>query len=165
MANLSKRSSSFNFFTSFWGDLTRDELHAVMRLRIDVFVVEQNCPYPELDGKDLKSIHVYAFKSDDDISVGDAAAATVRICAPGLSYSEPSIGRVATRTDCRGIGLGIEIMNLAIAQCDKEYPGLGVRISAQCYLEKFYADLGFKSTGETYLEDDIPHVQMFRASR
>jgi ElaA protein len=72
---------------------------------------------------------------------------------------------VATRSDCRGIGLGIEIMNLAIAECDKEYPGLGIRISAQCYLEKFYADLGFKSTGETYLEDDIPHIQMFRASR
>ena len=68
MPNLSKRSSSFNFFTSLWGDLTRDELHAIMRLRIDVFVVEQDCPYPELDGKDLKSIHVYAFKSDDDIA-------------------------------------------------------------------------------------------------
>ena len=165
MPNLSKRASSFNFFTSLWGDLTRDELHAIMRLRIDVFVVEQDCPYPELDGKDLKSIHVYAFKSDDDETSGDAAAATVRICAPGLSYSEPSIGRVATRPDCRGVGLGIEIMNRAIAECDKHYPDLGIRISAQCYLEKFYADLGFKSTGEAYLEDDIPHIQMFRASR
>ena len=165
MSNLSKNTSSFNFFTSCWGDLTRDALHAILRLRIDVFVVEQNCPYSELDGKDLKSIHVYAFKSDDDMTSGDAAAATVRICAPGLSYSEPSIGRVATRSDCRGGGLGIEIMNRAIAECDTQYPGLGIRISAQCYLEKFYTDLGFESTGETYLEDDIPHIQMFRASR
>ena len=165
MTNLSKLSSSFNFHTSSWGDLSRDELHAIIRLRIDVFVVEQNCPYPELDGKDLKSMHVYAFKSNDDISSGDSAAATVRICAPGENYSEPSIGRVATRTDCRGIGLGIEIMNLAIAECDSQYPGLGIRISAQCYLENFYVDLGFESTGETYLEDNIPHVQMFRASR
>jgi ElaA protein len=164
MSNLSKNTSSFNFFTSFWGDLTRDELHAIMRLRIDVFVVEQDCPYPELDGKDVQSIHVYAFKSDDAISAGDAAAATIRICAPEESYSEPSIGRVATRMDCRGVGLGIEIMNRAIAECDTQYPGLGIRISAQCYLEKFYTDLGFKSTGETYLEDDIPHIQMFRAS-
>jgi ElaA protein len=165
MPNLSKRSSSFNFFTSLWGNLSRDALHAILRLRIDVFVVEQNCPYSELDGKDLKSIHVYAFKSDDDMTSGDAAAATVRICAPGLSYSEPSIGRVATRSDCRGSGLGIKIMNRAIAECDKQYPGLGIRISAQCYLEKFYTDLGFESTGEIYLEDDIPHIQMFRASR
>jgi len=165
MPNLSKLASSFSFFTSSWGDLSRDKLHAILRLRIDVFVVEQDCPYPELDGKDLKSIHVYAFKSDDDISSGDSAAAIIRICAPGVNYSEPSIGRVATRTDCRGIGLGIEIMNRAIAECDKQYQGLGIRISAQCYLEKFYADLGFESTGETYLEDDIPHIQMFRASR
>ena len=165
MPNLSKHSSSLNFFTSLWGDLSRDKLHAILRLRIDVFVVEQDCPYSELDGKDLKSIHVYAFKSDDDMSSGASAAATVRICAPGLSYSEPSIGRVATRSDCRGVGLGIEIMNRAISECDKHYPDLGIRISAQCYLEKFYADLGFKSTGEPYLEDDIPHIQMFRASR
>jgi len=165
MPNLSKNTSSFKFFTSLWGDLSRDDFHAILRLRIDVFVVEQDCPYPELDGKDLKSIHVYAFKSDDDMSSGASAAATVRICAPGLSYSEPSIGRVATRSDCRGVGLGIEIMNRAISECDKHYPDLGIRISAQCYLEKFYADLGFKSTGEPYLEDDIPHIQMFRASR
>ena len=165
MPNLSKNTSSFNFFTSLWGDLSRDDFHAILRLRIDVFVVEQDCPYPELDGKDLKSIHVYAFKSEDDMSSGASAAATVRICAPGLSYSEPSIGRVATRSDCRGVGLGIEIMNRAISECDKHYPDLGIRISAQCYLEKFYADLGFKSTGEPYLEDDIPHIQMFRASR
>jgi len=164
MPNQSKLASLFNFFTSSWGDLTRDELHSILRLRIDVFVVEQDCPYPELDGKDLQSIHVYAFKSDDAISAGDAAAATIRICAPGENYSEPSIGRVATRMDCRGVGLGIEIMNRAIAECDTQYPGLGIRISAQCYLEKFYTDLGFKSTGETYLEDDIPHIQMFRAS-
>ena len=165
MPNRSKLSSSFNFFTSSWSDLTRDELHAILRLRIDVFVVEQNCPYPELDGKDLKSIHVYAVESDNDIASGEAAAATIRICAPGENYSEPSIGRVATRIDCRGIGLGIEVMNRAIAECDKQYSGLGIRISAQCYLEKFYADLGFESTGETYLEDEIPHIQMFRASR
>jgi len=165
MSNLSKLTSSFNFLTSTWSDLSRDELHAIIRLRIDVFVVEQDCPYPELDGKDLESIHVYAFKSDDDISSGDSAAATIRICAPGVNYSEPSIGRVATRTDCRGIGLGIEVMKRAIAECDKQYPGLGIRISAQCYLDKFYADLGFESTGETYLEDGIPHIQMFRASR
>jgi ElaA protein len=161
---MSKLSSSFNFFSSSWKDLSRDDFHAIMRLRIDVFVVEQNCPYPDLDGNDLKSIQVYAIKSGDKVNTGDSVAATLRICAPGVSYSEPSIGRVATRQDCRGIGLGIEIMKRAIAECEKQYPGLGIRISAQCYLDKFYSDLGFISTGETYLEDNIPHIQMFRAN-
>jgi ElaA protein len=161
---MSQLSSSFIFHSSSWDDLSRDDFHAIMRLRIDVFVVEQNCPYPDLDGRDLKSIHVYAIKSGDEVNSGDSVDATLRICAPGVIYSEPSIGRVATRQDCRGIGLGIEIMNRAIVLCEKQYPGLGIRISAQLYLEKFYSDLGFISTGDTYLEDNIPHVQMFRAS-
>ena len=152
----------YSFHTSSWSDLTRDQFHSIVRLRIDVFVVEQNCPYPELDTKDLKSIQVYALKSDENIVLGDSAVACVRICSPGVSYPEPSIGRVATRPDCRKIGLGIDIMKRAIDTCESAYPGLGIRISAQCYLEKFYSDLGFFSTGDTYLEDDIPHIQMFR---
>ncbi|HHZ96069.1 MAG TPA: GNAT family N-acetyltransferase [Flavobacteriales bacterium] len=156
-------SESFQFFCKPWDELSRDELHALIRLRIDVFVVEQNCPYPDLDGKDLRSHHVYAIKRGDDIASGTSASATIRICAPGVSYDDPSLGRVVTSTTCRGQGLGISIMNLAIAECNKLYPGHGIRISAQCYLEKFYSDLGFVSTGETYLEDDIPHIQMFRA--
>ena len=154
----------YSFYTSSWSDLTREEFHSIVRLRIDVFVVEQDCPYPELDAKDLKSIQVYALKSDENIASGDSAAACVRICAPGVSYPEPSIGRVATRPDCRKMGLGIEIMKRAIGACESAYPGQGIRISAQCYLEKFYANLGFSSTGETYLEDNIPHIQMFRPS-
>jgi ElaA protein len=154
----------YSFHSSSWSDLTRDQFHSIVRLRIDVFVVEQDCPYPELDAKDLKSIQVYALKSDENIASGDSAAACVRICAPGVSYPEPSIGRVATRPDCRKMGLGIEIMKIAIDACESAYPGQGIRISAQCYLEKFYANLGFSSTGETYLEDNIPHIQMFRPS-
>jgi len=154
----------YSFHTSPWSDLTRDQFHSIVRLRIDVFVVEQDCPYPELDAKDLKSIHVYALKSDENIASGDSAVACVRICAPGVSYAEPSIGRVATRPNCRRMGLGIEIMKRAIVACESAYPGQGVRISAQCYLEKFYSELGFSSTGQTYLEDNIPHIQMFRPS-
>jgi ElaA protein len=154
----------FSFHNSSWSDLTRDQFHSIVRLRIDVFVVEQDCPYPELDSKDLKSIQVYALKIDENIALGTSAAACVRICSPGVSYPEPSIGRVATRPDCRKIGLGIDIMNRAIDVCESAYPGQGIRISAQCYLEKFYSDLGFSATGETYLEDDIRHIQMFRPS-
>jgi ElaA protein len=154
----------YSFHTSSWLDLTRDQFHSILRLRINVFVVEQDCPYPELDAKDFKSIQVYALKIDENIVLGDSAVACVRICAPGVSYPEPSIGRVATRPDCRKTGLGIEIMKRAIDACESAYPGQGIRISAQCYLEKFYSNLGFSSTGETYLEDDIRHIQMFRSS-
>lgn len=154
----------YTFHSATWSELSRDQFHAIIRLRIDVFVVEQDCPYPDLDAKDLKSIQVYALKTDENIALGDSAVACIRICAPGVSYPEPSIGRVATRPDSRKIGLGIEIMNQAIDICESNYPGQGIRISAQCYLEKFYSNLGFVSTGETYLEDNIPHVQMFRES-
>ena len=154
----------YSFHTSSWSDLTRDQFHSIVRLRISVFVVEQDCPYPELDTKDLSSIHVYALRIGENIALGDSAVACVRICAPGISYPEPSIGRVATRPDCRKIGLGLDIMKRAIDACESAYPGQGIRISAQCYLEKFYSDLGFSSTGETYLEDDIRHIQMFRPS-
>ena len=146
-----------------WDKLTRDELHAIVRLRIDVFVVDQDCPYPDLDGKDLNSLHVFSMREGESPESGASAASYIRICAPGVSYKEPSIGRVATALDRRGKGLGQEIMRVAIEECEKQWPGEGIRISAQCYLDKFYGDLGFVSTGEQYLEDNLPHIQMFRA--
>ena len=143
-----------------WSQLDRDELHALLRLRIDVFVLEQDCPYSELDGKDLRSIHVWA--SDTEEAKGGAAACCTRVLAPGVSYKEPSIGRVATRSDLRGTGLGKDLMHRSLDVCEREWPGEAVRISAQCYLERFYRDLGFVPCGETYLEDGIPHVEMLR---
>ena len=156
--------TNFKFKVVTWENLSRDELHAILRLRLNVFILEQECSYEDLDTKDLKSTQVFAIKKGDDISVGDSASACLRICAPGVIYPEPSIGRVATRLDCRKIGLGIEIMNRAIDICESTYPGQGIRISAQLYLENFYSDLGFIASGETYLEDEIPHIQMFRPS-
>ena len=152
-----------NFKVLSWDQLTRDELHAVLRLRIDIFVVDQDCPYPDLDGKDLNSVHVFSMREGESPVSGVSAASYIRICAPGVSYKEPSIGRVATALDRRGKGLGQEVMKRAIEECDKLWPGQGIRISAQCYLEKFYGDLGFVSTGEQYLEDDLPHIQMCRS--
>ena len=145
---------------SEWKDLSRDELHACLRLRIDVFVVEQNCPYPELDGKDQHSLHL--FTENKDYSKGKSVEAYLRIVKPGISYDEPSIGRVATAKSARGKGLGKEIMQKALEFCSKRWPNSGVRISAQEYLVKFYEDLGFKVSSEPYLEDDIPHVQMYK---
>lgn len=148
---------------SSWLDLSRDEFHAILRLRIDVFVVEQNCPYPDLDGKDLNSLHVYLLKECETAASGASAAAYLRICNPGVSYKEPSIGRVVTATDERGKAFGKLIMQKAIEVCSDKWPNQGIRISAQKYLTKFYSDLGFEVCSEPYLEDDIPHVQMFRA--
>ena len=84
---------------------------------------------------------------------------------PGVSYAEPSIGRVATRRDRRSEGLGKELMERSIEVCERTWPGQDIRISAQCYLEAWYGDLGFASVGEPYLEDGIPHIQMLRSAR
>ena len=146
-----------------WRELTRDEFHAIVRLRVDVFVLEQDCPYADLDGKDQRSWHVWA--EDQSLSTGASAAAYARLLAPGVSYAEPSIGRVATRRDCRGEGLGKNLMERSILTTEQLWPGQGVRISAQCYLEDWYGELGFTSVGEPYLEDGIPHIQMLRSAR
>lgn len=131
-----------------------------MRLRSEVFVVEQNCVYLDLDDKDAQSIHLFA--CEDGAVPGAAARAVVRLVPPGVSYEEPSIGRVAIDLASRGSGLGEELMMRAIHACYRTWPGFGIRISAQQYLIGFYERLGFSSVGEGYLEDDIPHIQMFR---
>tara|TARA_B100000427_G_C15516336_1_gene598355 strand:+ start:408 stop:875 length:468 start_codon:yes stop_codon:yes gene_type:complete len=153
---------SRSYKISEWKDLSRDELHACLRLRIDVFVVEQDCPYPELDEKDQNSLHVFANNNHEEFSKGKAVDAYLRICKPGICYKEPSIGRVSTSINVRGQGLGLEIMRKGIEECYKRWPNLGIRISAQEYLIKFYEGLGFNVCSEPYLEDNIPHVQMFR---
>ena len=145
-----------------WTELTRDELHAILRLRIDVFVVEQDCPYPDLDGKDFNSDHIFMLKEGEDASSGASAAAYIRVCHPGVSYKEQAIGRVVTAQDERRKALGKRIMQAGIEYCNKKWSGQGIRISAQKYLIKFYEELDFEVCSEPYLEDDIPHVQMLR---
>lgn len=145
-----------------WEALTGDEWHAMVRLRVDVFVVEQDCPYPDLDGKDLRAWHVWGEK--EPVAKGSAAVAYARILAPGVSYAEPSIGRVATRRDQRGKGIGKELMRRSIEVAEQTWPGQDIRISAQCYLEGWYEELGFVAVGSPYLEDDIPHIQMVKSS-
>lgn len=149
------------WFAKPWSDLSRDELHALVRLRVDVFVVEQDCPYSDLDGKDLRAWHIWA--EEEPMPKGASAVACARILAPGVGYKEPSIGRVATRRDRRGEGLGAELMKRAIDVAERLWPDQSIRISAQCYLEDWYGELGFSSVGESYLEDGIPHVQMLRS--
>ena len=129
--------------------------HNLLELRINVFVVEQNCPYPEIDQKDPKSHHVIG-------EIDGKVIAVARIVSPGVSYPEVSIGRVATAENYRNKGLGIELMNKTIEAIKDIYGNVPIRISAQSYLLKFYSNLGFKPTGKEYLEDGIPHLEMIR---
>lgn len=131
------------------------EFHQLIQLRIDVFVVEQNCPYPELDGKDTLSgvHHLMGFKDGELI-------ACARLLAAGISYDNPSLGRLATKMSMRGNGLGHQLLAQALLQCEELWPSQTVDISAQEHLAKFYQGYGFKTISEMYLEDDIPHITM-----
>ncbi len=136
------------------GSLSADQLHRILGLRAEVFVLEQNCAYVDPDAKDRVSHHLWAEDSQGQV------AAVARVVPPGTSYAEPSIGRVATSSSVRGTGLGRELMRRALLEAERLYPGKELVISAQCYLEGFYADFAFVPEGEAYEEDGIPHIQM-----
>ena len=138
-----------------FGELDKEELYQALQLRAAIFVVEQECAYQDLDGKDHKALHVLGKEN------GELVAYT-RIFGPGHYFDDASIGRVAVRRDFRGKGLGLEIMQASLEVAASRYPGASITLSAQQYLEAFYHDLGFRSIGETYLEDGIPHIRMVR---
>ena len=136
-------------------ELSLSELYAVMRLRQEVFVVEQDCPYLDADAKDQASYHVLG----EDVR-GQLQAYT-RLVPRGVSYADyPSIGRVVTSAAVRGQGEGYPLMRFSIAQCRKLFGDQPIKISAQSHLQGYYGKLGFATTGEAYLEDGIPHVGM-----
>jgi len=133
--------------------LTTKELFEIYKLRSEVFIVEQNCAYQDVDDKDLSALHVMLFS-------GPELAGYSRILPPGISYSEPSIGRVALRKKFRNKGSGKVLMKQSLNKTLELFKNQNIVISAQSYLIKFYNGLGFVQEGEEYLEDDIPHVQM-----
>ncbi len=138
---------------SAFKDLSTIQLFDMYQLRQAVFVVEQDCPYQDCDQKDKKSHHLFAY--DKEVLV-----AYLRIVSPGVSYKEPSIGRVLTKLSYRKNGYGIELMERGIEFCNSYYTGKSIRISAQQYLLPFYRSLGFRALGDVYLEDNIPHMEM-----
>lgn len=138
----------------YYSDLTINEFHDIIALRLEAFVVEQNCSYLDLDGKDKKSYHVICRDGKGDI------VATARILPPNLAYKEASIGRVVINEKLRGKGVGHELMQNAVDFSQVEFGVSPVKISAQKHLEQFYEKHNFKSTGNEYLEDEIPHVEM-----
>lgn len=129
-------------------------LYAILKLRSEVFVVEQNCVYLDLDDKDQGSHHLYGLCGEDLV-------AYARILPPGLSYEQmSSIGRVVSSPAYRRTGAGRKLMTEAISMTRTLYPGQDIKIGAQLYLLDFYASFGFQPAGDTYLEDGIPHIPM-----
>jgi ElaA protein len=134
-------------------ELTVVELYAILQLRNEVFSVEQNCVYQDADDKDQKSFHLAGWD-------GNKLVAYCRILPKGLSYADASIGRVVTSPVYRKTGCGRLLMAKAIVQTLSQFTCSKITISAQFYLTNFYESLGFTAFGATYLEDDIPHIEM-----
>jgi ElaA protein len=133
------------------------ELQYIYMARQQVFCVEQRCPYLDADGRDESCWHLAAWSGEQRMPVAYA-----RVLDPGVKYPEPAIGRVLTFGAGRGIGLGRVLVQRAVAKAVAEYPGRGIRLSAQSHLEGFYCSEGFRPVGEVYLEDGIPHIEMCR---
>ena len=142
------------FASSSYDQLSRQTLYEILALRAAVFVVEQNCPYQDVDGKDIEAIHLMGYEKSQLV-------AYARILPKGVAYQDYiSIGRVVTATAVRGKGYGHALVKKAIEVAKSTYPKNAIKISAQAHLETFYKTHGFMPTGEAYLEDDIPHIGM-----
>ena len=133
-------------------ELNKTELYQIAQLRIAVFVVEQDCPYPDLDDMDQESLHVW-------IRDGNEIVSYLRITPPGLRFVEPSLGRIVTKQNYRSKGFAENLIKQAINYIYAEKPE-AIRISAQSYLEKYYEKFGFFKASDEYLEDNIPHIEM-----
>ncbi len=136
-------------------DLTIQELYDLLQLRSEVFVVEQDCVYQDIDGKDDEALHILGFKNDKIV-------AYTRCFKPGYYFKEAAIGRVVVKDSERNYGYGHEIMKASQEAISKHYHTTNIKLSAQQYLIKFYEFHGYKTTGEGYLEDGIPHIAMLK---
>ncbi len=134
-------------------ELTTDELYALLRLRSEVFVVEQNCVFLDMDNKDQESLHLMGF-------LNEQLVAYTRLMPAGLVYDLPSIGRVVTSASVRGSGTGRLLMQKSIEEIRKISGQSPIKIGAQLYLKDFYSSLGFAQTSGIYLEDGIEHIEM-----
>jgi ElaA protein len=134
--------------------LTLNELYSLLALRIKVFVIEQDCIYQDLDGKDAACFHLMGLDEAQNL------LATARILPAGVSYPEVAIGRVTIDESARGTGEGHQLMQACMDFIRQTYGAVPVTLSAQKHLENFYASHHFTSTGKEYLEDGIPHVEM-----
>jgi ElaA protein len=133
--------------------LDAGRLYTILQLRQKVFIVEQACVYNDLDGLDQDSMHLCAWH-------GERLLAYMRCLPPGLDYRESAMGRIVVSPDARGLKLGRELVRRGIQLNQSSWPGSGIRIGAQAYLEDFYRELGFVTDSDVYDEDGIPHIKM-----
>lgn len=145
------------FITKHFSELTNSELYHFLRLRNEVFVVEQKCLYQDIDGKDLWAHHVLGY-------VEESLAAYTRLLAPGISYPEASIGRVIVAEAFRGSGLGIQLMEESVRRCYELFGNLPIRICAQTHLVDFYQSVGFIPVTDSFNHEGIPHTEMLKAA-
>ena len=136
-------------------ELSTQELYDLLQLRSEIFVVEQNCVYQDIDGKDQEALHLLGYKNN-------VLVAYTRCFPPGVYFEEPAIGRVLVRRSERMNSYGHEIMKASIEALEQRFPGTSIKLSAQTYLQAFYESHGFQKSGEGYLEDGIPHIPMLR---
>ena len=143
-----------NWLVKPFSEITAIEFHDLIQLRLKVFVIEQNCVYLDVDGKDKKCYHVLCRDGKGKV------VATARIVPPGISYTELSIGRVVVDQSLRGTGAGHTLIEKCKEYIKEEFGDVAIRISAQKHLEGYYGKHNFIATGKEYLEDDIPHSEM-----
>ena len=138
-----------------FNELSLEDLYKILQLRSQVFVVEQDCVYQDLDGKDDKALHLLGFKNEELV-------AYTRCFKPGDYFDKASIGRVIVKENFRKYGYGHEIMKASIKEIEDRFKAASIKLSAQQYLTAFYESHGFQQTGEPYLEDGIPHIAMIK---
>lgn len=135
------------------------DLYELLRQRQEVFVIEQQCFYSDMDGFDEEAFHLLGWSELDGQRT---LVAYLRCIAPGIKYAEMSLGRVLTTQAARGSGAGRQLIAEGIRRAEALHPGQRIRIGAQAHLEKFYGSFGFRAVGEPYDEDGIPHLEMLR---
>ena len=148
-------TTPLEFVVKSYQELSRDELYALLQLRAEVFVVEQDCVYQDIDGKDDQALHVLGYK-------GEHLIAYTRIFPPQTYFEQASIGRVVVQEKERAHKYGYDLMKASKQAVKDHFNTSEIKISAQTYLKRFYNNLGFLEVGEEYLEDGIPHVKMIR---
>jgi len=141
-----------------FNQLTLEELYNIIQLRINVFIVEQNCPYQDLDGKDFKALHFFATADEESSQI----IAYTRLFKPGDYYEYASIGRVIVHPEFRKYANGDRLIIKSIESIEQQFQTTSIKIGAQTYLKKFYEKHGFVKVGEDYIEDGIPHIYMIR---
>jgi ElaA protein len=152
-------NTNLRWVTKTFAELTVDELYAILRLRSEVFVVEQNCIFLDLDNNDQKAFHTIGF-------IAEEVVATTRLFDKDIMYDGyQSIGRVVSAPKHRGLSIGKALMQYSISECERLFGKGPIKIGAQLYLKKFYSEQGFEQSGEVYIEDEIDHIPMIRAEK